>query len=116
MEKESWNKLLLYLGIIGAAFFCLPLMVFDFSMTSGMQKLILLFVYPMMCCVLCLMYTLKYGFSPILPVGIILLFALSALFYDYNSATMMLAIVYGIMSLMSCATGYVVRKFQKNKS
>ena len=87
---------------LAVCFYALP----PLAKNTGMAMLMMLCVMPMITFISSMLYGVKRGFEPLLPVIAIVLFAPTVLLY-YNESAWVYAIVYGVISLAGNGTGRI---------
>lgn len=102
---DDINRMLPYLLIILLAFYTLPFLIIDTG--SGMS--ILLFIFPVICFLVSIIYGIKEKFNFFYSILVAILF-IPTIFIYYNDSAFVYCIIYGIISLISNYIGSMLKK------
>ena len=102
--KRNW---IFYLLMI-LNFYAFPFLITD----TGSGMLFLLFVMPVICFIISLIYGIKNGMKLFFPLITAVLFVPSV-FIFYNSSAAIYIVIFGIVSLIGCLIGAPFSKHKK---
>lgn len=105
---KQGRAMLPYLGVNGAAFYLMPLLIQD----TGSGMAILLALIPSVCLIVSVVFGKNHGFCWCYPLAVVLLF-LPAIFLFYNESAWVYVVGYGVTALLGNAIGTIRKREQQ---
>lgn len=100
--KKSQIALLIYIAVLGCNFYLLPHCIQD----TGSGMFMMLCVMPLLSICSAILYSVRHGFSLLLPIVAMLLFS-PTIFIYYNATAWVYIIFYGIITLGGSGIGQI---------
>lgn len=94
-----------YAAVLAIAYYLLPLIVKN----TGMAMIIMLFILPFITLAVSVIYGIRHGFSLLIPIISVLLFA-PTIFIFYNSSAWIYIMIYAVISLLGNMIGRTFNK------
>lgn len=100
--KKKFIDLLPYAAVLAVDFYLLPGLIRD----TGTAMLVLLCVVPLAAFITSVVYGVRQGFSPLLPLAAMVLFSPTVFIY-YNPSAWVYVVFYGLAALAGNAIGRI---------